>query len=112
MVVQPRLEETRMRTALIGPGVVLLLATAAAAQPMMCGTGIIGPGDSQLRVLQLCGAPTASRQWVETIPAGDDYQGMLTAAQIPMAEWLYHDNPDQFASKVIFRNGVVAEIKN
>jgi Protein of unknown function (DUF2845) len=101
-----------MRTLLIAAGAVLLLATAAAAQPMMCGTGIIGPGDSQLRVLQLCGAPAASRQWVETIPAGDDYQGMLTATQIPMAEWLYQDSPDQFASKVIFRNGVVAEIKN
>jgi hypothetical protein len=101
-----------MRSVRIAVIAALLLAARASAQPMMCGTGIIGPGDSQLRVLQLCGAPTASRQWVETIPAGDDYEGMVTAARIPMAEWLYQDNPDQFASKVIFRNGVVAEIKN
>lgn len=101
-----------MRTSIIAVGVVWLFATAAAAQPLMCGTGIIGPGDSQLRVLQLCGAPAASRQWIEAIPAGDDYEGMVTAARIPMAEWLYQDSPDQFASRVIFRNGVVAEIKN
>jgi hypothetical protein len=90
----------------------LMVATIAAAQPMMCGTGIVGPGDSQLRVLELCGAPEASRSWIETVPAGDDYQGEMEAAQIPMAEWLYQTDPDQFAYKVLFRNGVVWVIKN
>lgn len=101
-----------MRTPLMTVAACLSFAASAAAQPMMCGTGIIGPGDSELRVYQLCGAPAASRQWVETIPAGDDYQGMVTATQIPMAEWVYQDSPDQFVSRVIFRNGVVAVIKN
>lgn len=89
----------------------VMTAGVAAGQPMMCGTGIVNPGDSQLRVLELCGAPEASRSWVETIPAGDDYEGELTAAQIPMAEWLYQDSPDQFAYTVVFQNGVVSEIK-
>jgi hypothetical protein len=101
-----------MRTAVLAIAIVVVLFALAAAQPMRCGTGIIGPGDSQLRVWQLCGAPLASRQWVETIPAGDDYEGMVTAARIPMAEWVYQDSPDQFVSKVIFRNGVVADIRN
>jgi hypothetical protein len=101
-----------MRAALIAIGALLVLAAVAAAQPMRCGTGIIGPGDSQLRVWQLCGAPQVSRQWVETIPAGDDYEGMVTAARIPMAEWVYQDSPDLFVNKVIFRNGVVTEIRN
>ena len=101
-----------MRATLIAIGTLFVLSAVAAAQPMRCGTGIIGPGDSQLRVWQLCGAPLASRQWVETIPAGDDYEGMVTAARIPMAEWVYQDSPDQFVNKVIFRNGVVADIRN
>jgi hypothetical protein len=29
-----------------------------------------------------------------------------------MAEWVYQDSPDQFVNKVIFRNGVVTEIRN
>jgi hypothetical protein len=101
-----------MRTAMLVAGFIVSLASAAAAQPMMCGTGFVGPGDSQLRVLEMCGAPQASRQWMMTVPAGDDYQGMANAAQIPMAEWLYDANPDQFASKVIFQNGVVSEIRS
>jgi uncharacterized protein DUF2845 len=100
-----------MRTAIVTVGLVLFLAAAASAQPMTCGNGFVGPGDSQLRVLEMCGAPQASRQWIATYPAGDDYQGMENAAQIPMAEWLYQENPDQFASKVIFQNGVVSVIK-
>ena len=90
----------------------LALACVAAAQPMMCGNGIIGPGDSQLRVLELCGYPEDSRTWTETVPAGDDWEGIETAAQIPMAEWLYQTDPDQFAYTVVFQNGVVSVIKN
>jgi hypothetical protein len=100
-----------MRRIVVALGFVTLAVGHAFAQPMTCGNGIIGPGDSQLRVLELCGYPEASRRWVETVPAGDDYQGMLEAARIPMAEWVYQADPDQFASKVIFRNGVVAEIR-
>jgi len=91
--------------------VIVALVSAAAAQPMMCGDGLIEPGDSQLRVLELCGYPEDSRSWMETVPAGDDWQGMEEAAQIPMAEWLYQ-NPGQFAYKVVFQNGVVSVIKN
>ncbi len=100
-----------MRIGIIAFGV-LLLATAASAQTMMCGPRIIEPGDSEDFVLAFCGQPAAARQWIETVPAGDDYEGMMTAAQIPMEEWEYQNNPDQFVNKVIFRDGVVAEIKN
>ena len=62
-------------------------------------------------MLEFCGQPAAARQWIETVPAGDDYEGMMTAAQIPMEEWDYQNDPDQFVNKVIFRDGVVAEIR-
>ena len=101
-----------MRTLLIAIGTIPLLGAVALAQPMMCGTGIIDPGDSEARVLALCGRPDASRQWTEFIPAGDDYQGYVQATQIPMAEWVYQNNADQFVSKVIFENGVVRDIGN
>ena len=41
----------------------LVLTAPAHAQPMQCGTGIVNPGDSQERVLELCGQPAASKQW-------------------------------------------------
>lgn len=101
-----------MRHLIITAGSILVVVAAASAQTMMCGPRIIEPGDSEYAVLQLCGQPAAARHWIETIPAGDDYQGMMTATQIPMDEWEYQNSPDQFVNKVIFRDGVVAEIKN
>jgi hypothetical protein len=92
--------------------VLLTLATPAAAQPIRCGTQIIEPGDSMERVLEFCGQPDQARHWTETIPAGDDDEGMMDAARIPMAEWDYDDDPDAFVDKVIFRNGIVQEIRN
>jgi hypothetical protein len=98
----------------VGVGVAggLAMATAAWAQPMQCGTGIINPGDSMQRVLELCGQPTDARSWVQVIPAGDDDEGMMDAARIPMAEWLYADNddPDVFPQKLLFKDGIVQEI--
>lgn len=88
------------------------LAAVAQAQPMRCGTRLINPGDNMDTVLELCGQPDNARTWTEVIPGGDDDEGMMDAARIPMAEWLYADDPDQFVNKVIFRNGIVQEIKN
>jgi hypothetical protein len=97
-----------MRVLIVTIGLSLLLAGAAFAQPMQCGTGIVNPGDSQERVLELCGQPGASKQWTQTIPDDDDGGG----AQINWAEWAYQNGPDQFVNKVVFRNGVVYEIKS
>ena len=89
----------------------LVLALRASAQPMRCGTQIIEPGNTMERVLYFCGRPQAARQWTVTIPAGDDDEGWIDAAQIPMAEWDYDADPDDFPSKVIFKDGVVQEIR-
>ena len=101
-----------MRRLIVVVGWLAVCAARAQAQPMMCSTGIIDPGDSEARVLALCGQPDAASQWVETIPAGDDYEGYVTADQIPMAEWDYQNGPDQFVYRIIFQNGIVQEIRN
>lgn len=101
-----------MRKLVIVVGLAAGTAMVAGAQPMMCGTGIIDPGDTEERVLALCGEPLAARGWMETVPAGDDWEGYVTAEQIPMAEWVYQKGPDQFAYKIIFQNGIVQEIKD
>ena len=88
----------------------LFLAAPAFAQPMQCGTRIINPGDSMQAVLDFCGVPTVHREWTEVIPAGDDDEGMMEATRIPMAEWIYAGNPDQFTNKVLFQNGYVKEL--
>jgi hypothetical protein len=101
-----------VRHLILAAGSVLVIVVAASAQTMRCGPRIIQPGDSEYAVLALCGQPAAARHWVETFPTGDDYQGVLGVTQIPMDEWDYQNGPDQFVNKVIFRDGVVAEIKN
>ena len=92
----------------------LLLAVPALAQPMRCGGRLINPGDSMQAVLEFCGDPSIHREWTEVIPAGDDDEGMMDAARIPMAEWVYGNagDPDLFPNKILFKNGIVQEIKN
>lgn len=92
----------------------VLLAVPAAAQPMRCAGQLIEPGVSMQAVLELCGQPAIHREWTEVVPAGDDDEGMMDAARIPMAEWVYNNggDPDLFASKVLFRNGIVSEVRN
>lgn len=89
-----------------------LLAAPVAAQPVRCGTQLINPGDNMERVLEFCGQPDQARQWTVTIPGGDDDEGTMDAVQIPMAEWDYDDDPDEFPDKIIFKNGIVQEIRN
>jgi hypothetical protein len=92
----------------------LLLAVPALAQPMRCSGRLVEAGVSMAAVAELCGAPDSRRDWTEVVPAGDDDEGIADAARIPMAEWVYDDDddPDQFANKVLFRNGMVAEVRN
>lgn len=94
------------------PVLVLLLAAPLLAQPMRCSGRLIEPGVSMQYVAELCGAPDGQRQWTEVVPAGDDDEGMADAARIPMAEWVYEDDLDQFPNKVIFRDGMVTEVRN
>ena len=93
---------------------VLLLAAPALGQPMRCAGRLIEPGVGMEAVLELCGQPDIHREWTEVVPAGDDDEGMMDAARIPMAEWVYDNDgdPDLFSNKVIFRNGMVTEVKN
>ncbi len=92
----------------------LLFAMPAAAQPMRCEGRLVEPGVSMQAVLELCGQPAVHREWTEVVPAGDDDEGMMDAARIPMAEWVYTNggDPDLFSNKVLFRDGIVQEIKN
>lgn len=92
----------------------LVFAAPAFAQPMRCAGRLIEPGSSMAAVLELCGPPDSKREWTEVVPAGDDDEGMADAARIPMAEWVYadDDDPDEFPNKVLFRDGMVTEVKN
>ena len=71
-------------------------------------TGIVNPGDTEARVLELCGQPGGTKEWVQTLPDDDDGGGV----QVQWEEWAYQNGPDQFLNKVVFRNGVVYEIKS
>jgi hypothetical protein len=97
---------------IVGSALLLGFAAPAFAQPMQCGTRIINPGDNMATVLEACGQPQAARHWVQVIPGGDDDEGMMDAARIPMAEWVYadSDDPDTFPQKVLFKDGIVQEI--
>jgi Protein of unknown function (DUF2845) len=101
-----------MRAWIVGVAMVMMTGGVVWAQPMQCGTRLINPGDSMQAVLDACGQPDNARTWTETIPAGDDDEGIADAIRVPMAEWVYANDPDQFVSKIVFRNGIVQEIHN
>src|SRR5262245_19163561 len=88
--------------------VVIVSAAIAHGQPMRCGEGLINPGDSQERVVELCGPPTSVRQWVDNVVGGDDAG---PGVQVPMVEWTYV-RPGLFAKKLIFQGGRVQVIKD
>ena len=74
---------------------------------MMCGTGIIDPGDSRSACWSSAATPPRRDMGPRPSPPATTDEGYVTPHQIPMAEWVYQNGPDQFANKVIFQNGIV-----
>jgi hypothetical protein len=76
---------------------VLLFTTAAipAHAAMRCGAAVITPGDSVIRLLEACGAPTVGSP----------------AVQFGTTFWIYNFGPTEFMRRVTLHDGKVRRIE-
>lgn len=80
----------------VSAGIVLLAAASGAAEASMrCGHEIVTPGDSVIRLLDLCGEPTVGNP---ALWFGD-------------AVWIYNFGPDEFQRRVRLRDGRIRSIE-
>lgn len=77
------------------PVLVLLAAAGSANAAMRCGTELIAPGDSVLKLLNACGEPAY----------GDP------ALYFGTTDWTYNFGPDQFMQQVHIADGKVVRIQ-
>ena len=95
----------------------IALAPAFGQAPFRCGDGLVSLGETREQVLEQCGEPTSTRRYNEfegegapiQLSDGEVVQNRLTA---PMEEWVYNFGSTQFTKILIFRNGVLANIKS
>jgi hypothetical protein len=96
----------RNATGVVLAGLLLLAAAKAGAQ-MYCEGRLVGIGDSEERVLELCGEPTRR----EVRSRGLDVEDGVELQQIPTEEWTYDLGPDEFVRHLLFENGTLEQIR-
>ena len=98
---------------------VLLLGLLASspAFAFRCGTKLVAKGDTRSQVAAKCGEPTDVVKmssvfrrpvlWANGRPyyLGDDF------IEIPVESWLYNLGPNKLMRRVIFEDGIVADIE-
>lgn len=77
-----------------------LLATSATVQAenMRCGTALVVPGDSKLRVLDKCGEP----DFRETVSGANERR---------VEQWFYRSGTQRFTRVVTFRGTRIEDIE-
>ena len=87
-------------------GLISLVAGAAAA--MECDGRLVQVGDSEQRVLDLCGEPT--RREVRNRGVSEDYGGLEWESP-ETEEWTYASAPGEFVRHLRFENGTLEQIR-
>ena len=82
----------------------ITLLPAFGQAPFRCGDGLVSLGETKEQVLEQCGEPTSTRRSSEFEGEG--------IPEAPMEEWVYNFGSTQFTKILIFRNGVLANIKS
>lgn len=85
---------------------VLLLASPAGA--MQCEGHLIEVGDSEEKVLRLCGPPTRRETRRRGLP---ETQYGVEWQTIPTEEWVYDLGPGQFVRHLLFENRTLEQIR-
>lgn len=105
-------------------GLALLGAASAHADSMRCGNYLVNSGDTQSRVLEVCGAP--QRAWddgfIEEIVRDGVYQppggepGQTHSKErrrvIPVYKWEYNFGAGTFLKILIFHSDTLVSIQN
>ena len=101
----------------------IFLLTPASALAMRCGTSLVTEGDTQEEVLRNCGEPvqTSSRYITRgasysDLRFGNSISGSTTgqyffAEEVLVEEWIFNFGPNKLMRKVIFENGIVADVE-
>jgi hypothetical protein len=93
----------------------LLCAGAASADTLRCGSRIIKEGDTQDKVLSVCGEPThQSRTWIERAPQyelGGQWYSYPGTEYVPVDLWTYDFGPNKLMQRVRFVAGLVDSIE-
>ena len=92
-----------------------LIACAASADSLRCGSRLISEGDSIEKVLQLCGQPTATRRtWITRQPRFE-YGGQEIPFEgtedVPVDLWTYDFGPNKLMRRIRFVAGKVESIE-
>ncbi|MFO1406153.1 MAG: DUF2845 domain-containing protein [Steroidobacteraceae bacterium] len=92
-----------------------LAMAAATADTLRCGSRIIKDGDTQEKVLAVCGEPTArQRTWIERAPqyelSGQWYSYPGTEF-VPVDLWTYDFGPNRLVQRVRFVDGRLDSIE-
>jgi hypothetical protein len=80
---------------------------------LRCGTRLVALGMRSDEVLALCGEPSWTNSWQETIERGTllNKKDFVRATLIVnVEEWTYNWGPTRFMSYLQFRNGVLERI--
>jgi len=93
----------------------LALPTLASADTMRCGSKLINAGDTQDKVLQCCGEPTAQqRTWIVRKPrfevGGQEYS-FNGEEEVPVDLWTYDFGPNKLMRRVRMVAGKVESIE-
>jgi hypothetical protein len=93
----------------------LLGAGPAAADTLRCGSKIIKEGDTQDKVLSVCGDPSQkSRTWIERAPQyelGNQSYSYPGTEYVPVDLWTYDFGPNKLMQRVRFIDGLVVSIE-
>jgi hypothetical protein len=94
----------------------LLFISVAQADSMRCGTQLVGDGDTQSEVRQLCGEPTdvqtrsivrQPHHWI----GGRLIYFNEALVEVPVEVWTYNFGPYKLMRRVRFIDGLIDEIE-
>jgi hypothetical protein len=97
--------------------VVLGLLACSPAFAFRCGNKLVSKGDSRTEVAAKCGEPTevSTQRSVYRRPViwshGRPYYVGQDFIEIPVESWVYNLGPHKFMRRVIFEDGMVADIE-
>lgn len=91
----------------------VVCVAASSAHAMRCGNDLVFEGDHLVDVLNKCGEPVFVTERSELLVTQVHHQLVAAGVVKPIVitEWVYDRGPNQFLRLVMFRNGVVKEIR-
>ena len=96
-----------MRNAFIACTIVLMVAATADADIFRCPNGnLVSTGDSISEAVVKCDPPTFSVKRIENEETG---RGRFRIIEVE--EWTYNQGPHTLVHFLVFRNGVLAEVR-